>query len=123
MIEIKKPKWILCDIEGTTSSISFVKDNLFPFIRNNLQTYLETTWNNEITKEDVRFILEQYKIDRKAFDPNSSFADLIEKDKLMPELIRYIVWQMDNDLKTTALKTLQGHIWQNGYETGNIVGQ
>lgn len=44
---------ILLDIEGTTTPISFVKNTLFSYVRNNLSTYLTRTWESEQTKKDV----------------------------------------------------------------------
>jgi hypothetical protein len=35
-------KILLLDIEGTTTSISFVKDTLFPYVSNNLDRYIDT---------------------------------------------------------------------------------
>lgn len=37
--------------------------------------------------------------------------------------MKNILWQMDNDRKTGALKQLQGHIWQEAYKTTAIKGQ
>jgi enolase-phosphatase E1 len=37
---IKQPKYILTDIEGTTSSISFVAEELFPYFRNHIADLL-----------------------------------------------------------------------------------
>lgn len=42
-----------------------------------------------------------------------------EKDSLL----KNILWQMDNDRKTGALKQLQGHICRQAYETGAIKAQ
>lgn len=36
---------ILLDIEGTTSSISFVYDVMFPFVRRELVRFLREKWN------------------------------------------------------------------------------
>ena len=44
---MKKPRCILLDIEGTTSSISFVYDVMFPFVRENLTSFLEQNWDRE----------------------------------------------------------------------------
>lgn len=38
---IKKPKLILCDIEGTTTDIAFVKNVLFPYAKQNVWTFLQ----------------------------------------------------------------------------------
>lgn len=40
----RRPKLILLDIEGTTSSISFVKQFLFPYVENNINQYLDKNW-------------------------------------------------------------------------------
>jgi enolase-phosphatase E1 len=37
---------ILLDIEGTTSSLNFVRDVLFPYARRHLPTALRTHWND-----------------------------------------------------------------------------
>ena len=37
---------ILLDIEGTTSSISFVHDVMFPYVREHLSNYLLCNWSH-----------------------------------------------------------------------------
>lgn len=44
-------------------------------------------------------------------------------EELKASLLKNILWQMDNDRKTGALKQLQGHIWRDGYKSGAIKGQ
>lgn len=46
-------KLVLLDIEGTTTSISFVAEELFPYIRQHLRFYLESTWSTSQTQEDL----------------------------------------------------------------------
>lgn len=46
-----------------------------------------------------------------------------DKDEQITSLVENIKWQMSIDRKTTPLKSLQGLIWQKGYENGNIKGQ
>ncbi len=38
------------------------------------------------------------------------------------EAIPYLNWLMDRDRKSTALKSLQGRIWQRGFETEELKG-
>lgn len=93
---------IVTDIEGTTSSISFVKDVLFPYARKRLPAFIETHaddpevrhWLHEAAKE----------------------AGLIEASR--QEVIELLVRWIDEDRKSTALKALQGMIWKEGYESG-----
>jgi methionine salvage enolase-phosphatase E1 len=41
----------------------------------------------------------------------------------MEAVLKNILWQMDLDRKTKALKQLQGHIMREGYKNGNLKGQ
>ena len=93
---------IVTDIEGTTSSISFVKDVLFPYARKRLPAFVETHgdqpevqhWLHEAAKE----------------------AGIIEADR--QDIIELLLRWIDEDRKSTALKALQGMIWKDGYESG-----
>jgi enolase-phosphatase E1 len=92
-------KAILTDIEGTTSSISFVKDVLFPYARERLPAFVETHaddpgvqhWLHEAAKE----------------------AGLVSATR--QEIIERLIGWIDADRKSTALKALQGMIWEAGY--------
>ncbi len=92
---------IVTDIEGTTSSISFVKEVLFPYSRANFTEFLSGV---EGASQEVQRILTEV--------PGSSLND---KTNL---LIQYI----DEDRKFTPLKELQGLIWKHGYEQGHFKG-
>ena len=95
-------KAILTDIEGTTSSISFVKDVLFPYARKRLPAFVETHtddpevqhWLHEAAKE----------------------AGLVSATR--EEVIDLLIGWIDADRKSTALKALQGMIWAAGYADG-----
>ncbi|XP_035732694.1 enolase-phosphatase E1-like isoform X3 [Vespa mandarinia] len=113
---------ILVDIEGTTTSISFVKDTLFPYVRENLKKYIDTNWDDDKFKQDYHKLKEQAKKDEEdkveGFIPITDSNPEEEKESLM----KNILWQMDNDRKTGALKQLQGHMWQEAYKTTAIKG-
>jgi len=93
---------ILTDIEGTTSSISFVKDVLFPYARKRLPAFIETHADDP----DVQHWL--HEAAKEAGLVSASHQEMIEL------LIRWI----DADRKSTALKALQGMIWEAGYADG-----
>ncbi len=90
-----RPKAILLDIEGTTSSISFVADELFPYARKHLAGFV-------------------------AANPDVAAPILAEVpgDDPVATLIEWI----DEDRKATPLKTLQGLIWAQGYADGTLKG-
>ncbi|XP_051170391.1 enolase-phosphatase E1-like [Leptopilina boulardi] len=113
---------ILLDVEGTTTSISFVKEKLFPYVRNNLKKYLDENWDQEEFKTDLEKLKEQANKDEKekvaGFLPISGTSPEEEKESLL----KNILWQMDADRKTGALKQLQGHMWRQAFESGDIKG-
>jgi len=44
-------------------------------------------------------------------------------DEQQAAVVSNVLWQMDNDRKTTALKKLQGLVWRLGYKDGELKGQ
>ena len=52
---------VLLDIEGTTSSISFVYDVMFPFARKHFESYLEKHWESDPVQEAVSMLLQDDK--------------------------------------------------------------
>ena len=93
---------ILTDIEGTTSSIDFVKDVLFPYARQRLPAFVETHGD---TPEVQHWLHEAAKE-----------AGLVSATR--QEIIDLLVGWIDADRKSTALKALQGMIWKDGYVSG-----
>lgn len=83
------------------------------------------------TLQDVKLLAEQYELDKKEFadvPQGVSFEaiDTNNEDVRMAQLgsiVDYVLWQIDLDRKTKALKQLQGHIWNDGYLDGSIKGQ
>jgi enolase-phosphatase E1 len=121
MISVPTPRALLLDIEGTTTSISFVRDVLFPYVRDQLESHLERSWDTDETKCDLLALEEQARQDLGAGD------DVPVIDNSSPEtrrktVVANVLWQMDRDRKTTALKSLQGHIWAKGYGEGRLMG-
>ena len=102
-------KYILMDVEGTTTSISFVHDTLFPFAKTHLQSFIIKNLQSEDTKiilaDTKKTILEEQR-------------RIIDSDEAIEQLSKWI----DQDRKHPALKKIQGMIWKTGYETGEIKG-
>jgi enolase-phosphatase E1 len=97
---------VITDIEGTTSAISFVHEVLFPYARDRLVDFVARRGR----EHDIRILIDVAKND--AGDPAMSDRDVVAT------LIRWI----DEDRKNTALKALQGLIWEEGYRSGALKG-
>lgn len=97
---------ILTDIEGTTSSIAFVKDVLFPFSLRRLPAFVAM----KAGEAEVRRLL----------DDARSLAGRPELDEA--GLVGLLCEWIEKDSKATPLKALQGLIWAEGYKDGSLVG-
>jgi len=112
---------ILLDIEGTTSSVSFVYDVMFPYVRKHLTFEVLTNW------DEPDFIAAHEAIARDA--GHDSLAAWLQTHRLRRDnplraadvVCREVIRQMDADLKATGLKRLQGLIWQSGFESGELL--
>ena len=107
---------ILLDIEGTTTPIEFVHEVLFPYARDQMRDFVRDH-NSEIQQEIAQLRdehIQDYSKDeyREIFDENH--ADSVSA---------YLQFLIGIDRKSTPLKTIQGKIWQDGYESGDLVSQ
>ena len=97
-------KAVIFDIEGTVGDIAFVRNVLFPYARKRLHAYLEAQWNTPEIRDIVQAAREA-------------------SGKALPDIgtavIQFAEW-IDEDRKITPLKTLQGLIWREGYESGEL---
>lgn len=108
---------ILLDIEGTTSSVRFVYDEMFPYIRRELAEFLD----HHAADAKVLAAAKQIALD----GGKSSLKELVGSDDLQPDeaqqrLTAEVIRQMDADLKATGLKELQGQAWEAGFKSGEL---
>lgn len=96
------PRAIITDIEGTTSSIDFVKDVLFPYARQHLRDF-------------VRAHAKEAQVGH-WLDATATEAG-IERDDVEALIDTLLGW-ITEDRKATPLKALQGMIWADGYTSG-----
>ncbi len=103
-------KAILLDIEGTTTPIDFVHKVLFPYAKERIGKYVEQHFDklsNEIAQLVVESSLDEtYTIPVDPTEPGSIAA--------------YLEHLIAIDRKSTPLKSMQGNIWKDGYESGEL---
>jgi len=97
------PRAIVTDIEGTTSSITFVHDVLFPYARARLAAFVNTN------AESLADTLAQVRTEADRPD--------LDIDGCIDQLLAWL----DADRKVTPLKAIQGMIWAEGYANGTLV--
>jgi enolase-phosphatase E1 len=102
VIEVRNVGAVLTDIEGTTTSLAFVKEELFPYARQHLSEYVSS---HAAQIADIA--------------TEVSAAAGVE-GLTTRETIDILLRWMDEDRKVTPLKKLQGMIWRSGYESGRL---
>lgn len=95
----------LLDIEGTVCPITFVKDTLFPFARARLAAFVERNGADPGVQDDL---LAAAQLAGRAPDDVAG---------IVATLLQWI----DEDQKVTPLKSLQGRIWREGWDSGAFV--
>lgn len=105
---------ILLDIEGTTSSVSFVYDVMFPFVRRELDSFLNQHWNDPAVQEACDLIAVDAGHD--SLDAWTQVEPASGQALVRDEVHRL----MDGDVKATGLKRLQGLVWKHGFESGEL---
>lgn len=104
-----RPTFILTDIEGTTTSISFVTDELFPYFRQHISELVNLK-NNPVVKEAFAETIRLAK--------EEDHLTISTDEEILETLNR---WSIE-DRKITPLKTLQGVLWDFGYKNGSLKG-
>ncbi|MCS6985815.1 MAG: acireductone synthase [Leptospiraceae bacterium] len=97
--------WILCDIEGTTTSLAFVQEVLFPISYKKLPEFLAKKENWDLFSSEFHS-LAAHGIDTRNIE----------------SLTSYFRELMDKDVKDPLLKKIQGKIWKAAYENKEIRG-
>lgn len=108
-------KVILLDIEGTTASVDFVHDVMFPFVTRNLSSFLDSTWGQAETIAAC---------ERIAKDAGFESLEAWQKatGKGPRELVEVQIAElMRGDVKATGLKAMQGLVWQAGFDSGELI--
>jgi len=119
------PRVYLLDVEGTIAPMSLVTDQLFPYARRRFAIFLERSRKDEKVRADLRLLADENRAETGEGVPRLpevlAPAD-VESPRFRLDAMVYLMWLMDRDRKSTALKSLQGKIWKAGFESGELKG-
>lgn len=96
---------IVTDIEGTTSSLSFVHEVLFPYAREHLPDYITRHADDDEVKRQLERV-----------------AAEVGRELTLQESVEQLQRWIDEDRKIAPLKALQGMVWEAGYRAGDFTG-
>ena len=112
---------ILLDIEGTTTSIEFVYNTLFPYAREHVAEFLINNFESQPVQDAVGELRRAWEGDARAHSECPPWlADTRHTE--IASAAAYCRWLIERDRKSTPLKSLQGMIWQAGYQSGELRG-
>ena len=98
---------ILTDIEGTTSSISFVHEVLFPYASKHLPEFVRANHHTmPVVARELAEVAGKSGVDGKDVEA----------------LISVLQTWIEEDRKESSLKALQGMVWEQGYTSGELKG-
>jgi enolase-phosphatase E1 len=114
------PGALLLDIEGTTTPVDFVTRVLFPYAREHVRDFLIRRASE--VRDDLALLFSEHEADEREGRSPPPWRDGSPAESL-DSAVTYVHWLMDRDRKSTALKALQGGIWEEGYQAGHLRGQ
>ena len=115
-IKVKRPKAIILDIEGTTTSSTYYPSSVAPYIRNNTENYLKSHWNDEHVQSIVKDLRQQAAL-------NPDMPKILDKGQgtlfeIQRSVLNHIEFLFRTSTTTIALLYFQMYIWLDGQMKG-----
>ncbi|MGA8729304.1 MAG: acireductone synthase [Terracidiphilus sp.] len=110
------PRLYLLDVEGTVAPLSLVTEQLFPFARAHFSDFFQEHHADSGVQADLQELAEENRTETASDCP--AFSQFESWKRAIP----YLLWMMDRDRKSTALKSLQGRVWKAGFESDQLKG-
>ncbi|WMU93369.1 enolase-phosphatase E1 [Microcystis phage MaAM05] len=102
-------RFVLLDIEGTTTDVQFVHQVLFPYSAERLPDFVRQQADEPLVREALQSVRETISQEE---------GRILDEAGCIQTLLDWIAM----DRKHTALKQLQGMIWKAGFERGDYRG-
>ncbi|GBP03996.1 Enolase-phosphatase E1 [Eumeta japonica] len=113
-----------CDRDANNLIFRIEFDKLFPYAEEHVKQFLTEKWESDDVKKAVAALRSLAVQDQEASVDGvvSIPEENASKDEQIEALVNSVKWQMSLDRKNSALKLLQGLIWKQGYDSGDIKG-
>jgi 2,3-diketo-5-methylthio-1-phosphopentane phosphatase len=117
-----RTKLYLLDVEGTVAPLTLTAEVLFPYARAHFADFLSNNMDDEGVRADLARLAEESAAEPQELRAPSFLIFSAERVGDQKAALAYLLWLMDRDRKSTALKSLQGKIWKAGFESGELKG-
>lgn len=127
VMKIKKPKYILLDIERTTTSKDFFRSELMSFLMKGIPKYLTENYN----KPAVQDVIGRLRTENVRNVPpgSSSITAVIPTDEtgnrmqdVVDAVSKVVNAQVEEGIKSKTVMSLVFLVWCHGYSSGDIKG-
>jgi methionine salvage enolase-phosphatase E1 len=101
-----------------------VKNTLFPFITREVRNHFESTFDSAETQADFSALrqLAEQDIEQALLGAIRIPDASAPRAEIVDAAVKSVLWQVEMDRKTSALKQLQGRMWRAGYASGELKG-
>ncbi|GFQ68287.1 enolase-phosphatase E1 [Trichonephila clavata] len=124
---VSKSKAIILDIEGTMTSIDFIRENVFPYAESHLEDFIMNNW--EEVKE-IGLLLQQQSGDSKGNSEDliplpqvPTTENIDEIQNFQRALVFYVKQRMNANRNDPAMKKIQGLVLRNAFRSGDIIAE
>lgn len=86
---------------------------MFGYARAQVAAFLQRHWSDPDVRADVARLRAEHAAEGSQPAPPAWREDAAA-------VVAYVLWLMDQDRKSTGLKSLQGKVWEEGYQAGDL---
>lgn len=122
---MSKPKVYLLDVEGTVAPLTLTAEVFFPYARAHFSDFLARNFEDTAVRADLALLADERRTENGSDAPPIATGCRRTPDgkpAFVGDSLKYLLWLMDRDRKSTALKSLQGKVWKAGFESGELQG-
>lgn len=119
VVAVRRPRAIVFDILGTASKSGFLERVLFPYLKSNLDAYLDTHWNKKDFIKLYNKIMEQ-SIEFNKQEQNTPTVTPHYSPDARSTFMNFLNFITDNNINSTAVTQLRFKVWFEGYQQSKI---
>jgi len=116
-------KGLLVDVEGTTTPVSFTKEVLVPYTKENLRMFIESNYDGEEVQQDIEAIRKKMSEEKEAGVEGVTCIPDSDKEAIVSAIVSCVLSKLDTDIHCTALRPLIERVWKEAYRTDCVQGE
>lgn len=125
-LQVKKPSAILLDFVGTIAKSSFIDGTLLPYLKDNVQRYLEENWDSRAVQMDIANLRAMAEQEGSGAGGGGGGGPQISKEaadqqKIIADVVAYTGHCQAAGKRSDALTLMNFHMWFDGLNRGRLL--